>query len=155
MKNLLKITALIGVATIALGACSSENEPTPAKLGYDVQTLPPAAGIAVVAREDLDAPQDAQLINTPATFKVLDNVYAENGNRIVVKKGSIVSGTYFNNGTKCQITWNAIYSSKSQFKKKRGASLADSIAAPSACDPVKGVSEGQRVMIRVNNEFLD
>jgi hypothetical protein len=155
MRNLLKTSITISIAAIVLNACSSNNVPTPAKLGYDVQTLAPATGIAVVAREDLDAPEDAQLINNPATFKVLDNVYAEYGNKVIVRKGSIISGTYFNNGTQCKISWNAIYLNKSQYKKKRGASLSDSIAQPSLCDPVKGVKEGQRVMIRVNNEFLD
>ncbi|MCC2624788.1 MAG: hypothetical protein K0R14_661 [Burkholderiales bacterium] len=155
MKNLVKISALFSTALIILSACSNENLPTPAKLGHDVQTLPPATGIAVVAMEDLDVPEDAQLMNNQAAFKVLDNVYAEYGNKVIVKKGSIVSGTYFNNGTQCKISWNAIYVNKKQYKKKRGAALSDSIAQPSLCDPVKGIKKGQRVMIRVNNEFLD
>ncbi len=151
MKNLLKITIL----TAALSACSSDNIPTPQKLGHDIQTLPPATGIAAVSGENLRAPKDAQIIEKQTAFKVLDNVYSETGNRVVIRRGAIVSGTYSNDGSECKIIWNSIYVNKSEYEDKKGTPSLGSIATPFLCDPVKGIKKGQRVMIRVNNEFLD
>jgi hypothetical protein len=151
MKNLLKITILAA----ALSACSSDNIPTPQKLGHDIQTLPPATGIAAVSMEKLAAPRDAQIIEKQTTFKVLDNIYSETENRVIVRRGAIISGTYTNDGTECKIVWNSIYVNKSEYKDKKGTPSLGSIAEPTQCDPVKGVKKGQRAMIRVNNEFLD
>lgn len=147
MKNLLKTAVVAAV----LSACSSENVPTPQKLGQDLQTLTPSTQIAVAASEDFAVPTGAQVIQKQSVFKVLDNVYSKQSNRIIVPKGALITGLYSNSGTTCKIAWQSMYVNEDDYKNNMGTPQLQSIVQETRCDPVKGIKEDQRILIRVNN----
>lgn len=149
MKNLLKISIL----TAALTACSSDNIPTPQKLGVDVRSLPANSVIAVLAKEDFPTPKNSQIIEKQSAFKVIDSVYSQQGT-MLVRKNSIISGTYTNDGVTCRVTWKSIYANKSNYEDNIGTFSLGAVTEPTPCDPVKGIKEGQRVMIRANQQAV-
>jgi hypothetical protein len=145
MKNIL-VTSL---AIISLAACSSNNVPTPQKLSQDISQLPNTQVFSVVAKKNFRVPKNAQIIEEAGEFKTIDNIYDADGEKILIPRGAIVSGTYTNDGVNCKIVWKSIYVNDEEYDENRGSFILGEITEPSTCDPTRGIKSGGRVTIRV------
>ncbi len=144
MKNLL----IMSFTLVALIACSSEQPPTPDKIRQNLQSVPEDKVVAVIAEKNYPAPRSGQIIDENVVSKTVDNIYTEDGEKLIVPQGSVITGNYINDGTSCVIVWKAVYANKSEYKKKNGTFSLSDIAQPSRCDPVKGLKVGNRIFIK-------
>lgn len=151
MKKLLLISSLM----LGLGACSSNQVPNSKQLSYDVQTLPASTVISVLAEHDFKIPKNGQIVEQTGTFKTLDNTYDELGNKVLIPRDAIISGTYTNDGIHCSVAWKSIYANKDAFKEKHGSFAIAETSAPSICDPVLGVKTGNRLTVWFKNGVKD
>jgi hypothetical protein len=142
MKKLLLILSVIGLV-----ACSSDQTPTPQKLSQDVQSLPPETVISVSAENSFPTPKNAQVIQQLGSFRTIDNVYDKAGNRVLIPRNAIISGTYTNDGVSCQIAWKSVYANKEEYEEKRGSFVVGDTSVPSVCNPVRGIKAGDRLTI--------
>ncbi len=147
MKKLL----LLGLTIAGLAACGTEHTPTPQKLGQDVQTLAPATVISVLAEEDLPVPKNAQIIEQMSEFKTVDNTYDELGNKVLIPRDAIISGSYTNDGVNCKIIWKSVYANEDEYQASRGSFALGQNTSASLCDPLRGIKSGDRITIRFNS----
>ncbi len=151
--KIMKKFSWLGFLVSALSACSSSGMLTPTKLAHNIAEVPQSAVISVVAINDFPIAHNAQSIVKLGKFKSLDNVYDSEGNKILIPRDAIVTGLYTNDGVTCDIAWKAVYLNEAEFKSERGALVLDTVAAKSICDPLHGVSSGERVTLRFQKEF--
>ena len=111
-KNIMKRITLAGLLTIALAACSTTtNTPTGLKLSQNIQSVASNSVMSVISQSNFAVPKHAQNIVQLGTFKASDNVYATDGNKVLIPRDAIISGLYSNDGVNCMIEWKAVYGS--------------------------------------------
>lgn len=142
-----KIT-LAGLLTIALAACSTTaNTPTGLKLSQNIQSVASNSVMSVISRSDFAVPKHAQNVVQLGTFKAMDNVYAPDGNKVLIPRDAIVSGLYSNDGVNCMIEWKAVYTNLTEYENKNGSLTLRELTTESRCDPQYEIKTGDRVTI--------
>ena len=149
MKKLL----ILNLCLAGLVACSSEHVPTPQKLSQEVETLPPATVISVFAEDNFHVPKNAQIIEQTGRFKTVDNTYDELGNKVLIPRDAVISGTYTNDGVSCKVVWKSIYANKTEHAQKRGSFALGEATMASRCDPLRGIKSGDRLTIKFDHDF--
>lgn len=144
MKKFVVVSLLTGV----LVACSTTTStPTGVKLSQDIQSVASNSIISVISQSDFAVPKHAQNIIQLGTFKANDNVYDQDGNKVLIPRDAIISGLYSNDGVDCMIEWKAVYANLTEYHNKNGSPTLRELTTESRCDPQHEIKKGDRVTI--------
>ena len=103
--------------------------------------------MSVISQSNFAVPRHAQNIVQLGTFKAIDNVYASDGNKVLIPRDAIVSGLYSNDGVNCMIEWKAVYTNLTEYENKNGSLILRELTTESRCDPQYEIKTGDRVTI--------
>lgn len=142
-----KIT-LAGLITMGLAACSTTtNTPTGLKLSQNIQSVSSTSIMSVISQSNFAVPKHAQNVVQLGTFKANDNVYDQDGNKVLIPRDAIISGLYSNDGVNCMIEWKAVYTNITEYNNKNGSPILRELTTESRCDPQYEIKSGDRVTI--------
>lgn len=136
------------VATLGLAGCGSDNTPPYVKkLNRNVRSVSAGDVLTVFAQDDYPAPMHGHTISEPARFKVVYTLYEDREDRILIPSGTIISGTYFNDGKTCIVSWKDVYAHGDETMDKHNAVKLSHVANPSRCNPDIGIKAGEPIVI--------
>lgn len=136
------------LVTLGLAGCGSDNTPPYVKkLNRNVRSVSAGDVLTVYAQDDYPATMPGHTISTPASFKVVYNLYEDREDRILIPSGTIISGAYLNDGKTCRIYWKDVYAHGDQTMDKHNAVKLSHVANPTICNPNVGIKSGEPIVI--------
>lgn len=145
-KSILSMIMLGSITTFGLTACGSDNPPYVLKLERNVKAITPHDNLQVFAMDNYKAIMSGQ----QARFKVIYDLREDGENRVLIPSNTIISGTYFNDGTNCHVKWKDVYAHGDENVEHRNAVDISHIATPTTCDPAVGFKYGEPIIIQFN-----
>lgn len=146
-QNIPKTLFLISLLSLFLSACGSDTPPYVHKLSNNVRAIDPNNSVSVYSQNNYPAPITGQVTNITARFKVIYDLYEDDENRILIPSGTIVAGTYSNDGKSCRIYWKTVYAHGDENMEKRNSVSISHITVPTECNPVTGIKYGDQLVI--------
>ncbi len=125
-----------------------ENPPYTKELYQNAGLIVSTDTMSVTATNNYPAPAAGQPSTMPVSFKVVKELREKNvEDKILVPAGTLVGGTYTNDGKTCSIAWENMYADGDQnMDKSKSVSIAK-IAAPTTCNPATGIKSGDQLVI--------
>ncbi|MCC2626185.1 MAG: hypothetical protein K0R14_2058 [Burkholderiales bacterium] len=152
--TLITIGCFFALELSGCGVFGSSNDTPVVKPPYTGQLYQNAGLIVstdtmtVTAMNNYPAPAAGQTSTLPVSFKVAKDLPEKNvEGKILIPAGTLVSGTYTNDGKICNVSWENIYAHGDQTMDKSNAVLIDKIAAPTTCNPATGIKTNDQLTI--------
>jgi|GEM_PF-2142501 len=124
------------------------NPPYTTKLYQNAGLIVSSDTMTVTAMNNYPAPAASQTSTIPVSFKVAKDLLEKNvEGKILIPTGTLVSGTYTNDGKTCNVTWENVYAHGDQNMDKSNAVSIAKIAAPTTCNPATGIKNGDQLII--------
>ncbi len=151
MKKVLLI--LLNVLTVTLIGCASYSDYSAStiRLSQNIDHIPADTVIVATSEASYRVAKGTQIIEKSGIYKTSDNIYDEDGEKILIPRHAIISGIYSNDGIHCKITWKSIYRDMDSYYNKQGSFSLARRTHPSYCDAERGVKSGDKVTIKFKN----
>ncbi len=149
-KDYLKIIFITAFAVnlTACGLFQAPPPPTPNKISHNLSQATSGTIIYAVNLVPMDVPNPSQtkIVNT-AAFRVSQTVLSGLNSAPIIKQDYIITGIYSNDGTTCQISWQAIYPDYASLEKNQGDLNIGTLLNNNSCNPKLGIKPGQLIEI--------
>lgn len=149
-KDYLKIIFITAFAVnlTACGLFQAPPPPTPNKISHNLSQATSGTIIYSVNLVPMDVPNPSQtkIVNT-AAFRVSQTVLSGLNSAPIIKQDYIITGIYSNDGTTCQISWQAIYPDYASLEKNQGDLNIGTLLNNNSCNPKLGIKPGQLIEI--------
>lgn len=153
-KFSLKLIA-ISLSTVALISCStfgnSSDAPAPMQTQLLVDQVASGTTMNLVAQIPMDIPNSTTpRVANSTIFRVSGNVLGAPNSTVLIPNNSLLYGVYRNDGSKCQISWQALYSDYRSLELHKGYMGIANRISPTTCDPKVGIQTGQMITVTFN-----
>lgn len=150
MKRLLCLAVSIYGSTglVGCGLFTAPPQPTPKQVTFKVNQIVAGTPVNLIGLIPMDLPNPRQKVVTNNTvFRVTNDVVGSPDSVILIPQDSLLSGTYYNDGTKCYISWQALYSDYRAMELNQGYLGIDKRLANTSCNPQIGIQPGQNITV--------
>lgn len=142
---------LLACMTINLSSCGlfqAPPPPTPNRITHNLNQATSGTIIYAINLVPMDVPNQSQpkIVNS-AAFRVSQNVLSSLNSAVIIKQDYIITGVYSNDGTTCQISWQAIYPDYASLEKNQGDLNIGTLLNNNSCNPKFGIKPGQLIEI--------
>lgn len=149
-KDYLKIIFITAFAVnlTACGLFQAPPPPTPNKISHNLSQATSGTIIYAVNLVPMDVPNPSQtkIVNI-AAFRVSQTVLSGLNSAPIIKQDYIITGIYSNDGTTCQISWQAIYPDYASLEKNQGDLNIGTLLNNNICNSKLGIKPGQLIEI--------
>lgn len=149
-KNYTKLT-FVSFMVITLSGCGlfqAPPPPTPIRINHNLSQATSGTIIYAINLVPMDVPNPSQtkIVNS-AAFRVSQNVLSGLNSAPIIKQDYILTGVYSNDGTTCQVSWQAIYPDYTSLEKNQGDLNVGTLLNNNSCNPKLGIKPGQLIEV--------